>query len=99
MGKSLRPSQKAAVPQKERKSKQTGPNKPHLDNQTHPNTRLPKAGQDNFRSVSSIWGWRHPQIPTNPIAHSVSLTREGLKKSPRGHHVLPTPGGCGGLKG
>lgn len=61
-----------------------------------PPRRLLKAGNDNSRLSSVL---PHPQIPTNPIAHSVSLKREGLRESPRGHRVLPTAGGCKGPKG
>ena len=89
MGYSLRPREKAAISPEEKKSKQTGPNKPQPNSQTHLARRQPKAGQDNFGSASSIP--LNSQSPTNPIAHSVSLKREGPQ---RAHWE-----GAGGLKG
>lgn len=46
--------------------------------QTHPPK---KTGQDNFSSVSSIHP--HSQNPTDPIAHSVNLKREGFQGGPQ----------------
>lgn len=41
----------------------------------------------------------HPQIPTNPNAHSVSIRRGGLREGPDGTGCCPQLEGAGGRQG